>query len=266
MRHYFQGGANVGYKELTAEIYKLSRLNGSARITRVAPRYNRVGRLVRACECVSKTPRRMALPTCRRCRRPGFSGRTTRPPTRGRGGSDIRWAERKEEPEEEPKREEPKREEPRREEPRREEPDGRSPDGRSEREERGGRRGAVPRAVPGRDACPPCNATAIELGISLYRMLFPLSQLGLRPGGGHGVSRRKRAAHQLGIEEPLPSRPETLHHRVRQDPFVEASLDKHFVPVFLEDTGRADSFGGALGPYGSSMAFRPPWRTWRRRT
>lgn len=154
---------------------------------------------------------------------------------------------REEEPAEEPKKEpEAPKEEPKREEPRREEPaaDDAAP---------------CPALCRGRDACnPPCNATAIELGISLYRMLFPhyrnldcdqAADMEFPDEDGQRINLALRNRFHPDLR---------LFHLIEsgQDPFVEASLDKPFVPVFLEDTGRADSFGRALGPYGSSMAFR----------
>ena len=165
--------------------------------------------------------------------------------------------ERKEEPEEEPKREEPKREEPRREETQ----TGGAQTGGAQTggEERGGRRGAVPRAVlRARRVPPPCNATAIELGISLYRMLFPHYR-SLDCDQAADMEFPDENGQRINLALKNRFHPDLrLFHLIEsgQDPFVEASLDKPFVPVFLEDTGRADSFGRALGPYGSSMAFR----------
>ena len=162
-----------------------------------------------------------------------------------------RKEEPEEEPEKEPKREEPKREEPRREEPRREEPR------REEPEEDDA--APCPALCSGRDACnPPCNATTIELGISLYRMLFPHYR-SLDCDQAADMEFPDENGQRINLALKNRFHPDLrLFYLIEsgQDPFVEASLDKPFVPVFLEDTGRADSFGRALGPYGSSMAFR----------
>ena len=92
-----------------------------------------------------------------------------------------------------------------------------------------------PALCSGRDACPPpCNATAIELGISLYRMLFPHYR-SLDCDQAADMEFPDENGQRINLALKNRFHPDLrLFHLIEsgQDPFVEASLDKPFVPVF----------------------------------
>ena len=147
-----------------------------------------------------------------------------------------------EEPEEEPA-EEP--EEPKREEPRREKPAANDA-------------APCPALCPGRDACEsPCNATSIELGISLYRLLFP-TYYSLDCDQAADMEFPDEDGQRFNLAQKNPFHPDLrLFGLVEfgQDPIVESTPGKPFV-TFLEHAGRRDRRNREMTIYGSSRDFR----------
>jgi len=107
----------------------------------------------------------------------------------------------------------------------------------------------------GRDACPPpCGA--IELGISLYRLLFPLyysldcaqaadMEFPDEDGQRFNLAAKNRFHPDLRLFDLI---------EFGKDPFSNPTPGEPFVTTFLENTGRTDSRGREL--YGSSTEFR----------
>lgn len=109
----------------------------------------------------------------------------------------------------------------------------------------------------GRDACPPpCGA--IELGISLYRLLFPIyrqldcdkaADMEFPDEDGQRFTLAQKMKHRFHPDLRLFDLVE-----FGKDPFPNPTPGEPFVTTFLDHTGRTDSRGREL--YGSSREFR----------
>lgn len=115
-----------------------------------------------------------------------------------------------------------------------------------------------PALCPGRDACrSPCNATPIELGISLYRLLFPHYR-NLDCAQAADMEFPDEDGQRVNLAQKNRFHPDLrLFNLIEfgQSPIVAPTPGKPFV-TFLEHTGRRDRRGKEIELYGSSRAFR----------
>ena len=115
-----------------------------------------------------------------------------------------------------------------------------------------------PALCPGRDACrSPCNAAPIELGISLYRLLFPHYR-NLDCAQAADMEFPDEDGQRFNLAAKNRFHPDLrLFNLIEfgQSPIVAPTPGKPFV-TFLEHTGRRDRRGMEIELYGSSRAFR----------